>query len=161
MLKTNLLILLKKEKDNIDKKLLKEITRKGNVAYFYFKTNELEKIINENNKKIVSIDMSSQEYVIIKNNDKTVEINYPVTIELIKEFVKKIINDYNCKTIIFDSISYLLKHQDIVNVITLTNNLILESDAEKIFVVLKEYGLLKEKNESMLKNMSMFADKII
>ncbi len=85
-------------------------------------------------------------------------------LDLIKSAISKTIAEKKCSIVIFDTISSLLVYEQTHDILRFTHELTTEEKQQninKVFIILKENGGLQEYDESLVKDLKMFADESI
>ncbi|MFH0869557.1 MAG: hypothetical protein V1866_00690 [archaeon] len=120
-----------------------------------------EKVNYEN---FIFIDtMSSPQYK-LKPVKNCIFVSGPENLDDIRKAIRKATQKYNCDTIIFDTISTLLIYQQTHKIVRFTHELIadkIQKTVNKVYFVLKETGLYKSESAKLIKDLNLFADKIV
>ena len=118
-----------------------------------------------NHEKFFFVDVMSSHYKKPKASTNCFFMEKSHDLSALKSAVKRVTNENNCRFVLFDNISSLFSYELPHNIIRFTHELNSEengSDANKIFVVLKDSLLLSETFFlNVVKDLEMFTDKTI
>jgi archaellum biogenesis ATPase FlaH len=117
-----------------------------------------------NTSKFFFIDVLSSHYQTPKPVSNCIFVPAPSELEHIKVAIAKAVNERKCGVIIIDTISTLLMYEEGSSIVRFTHELTIErkqEDVKKLFIVLKKDSIPEKENKELLKDLSMFADKIV
>ena len=115
-------------------------------------------------KKFFFIDVLSSHYKTQPKADDCIFIKEPAKLTKIKVAITKAVEEKKCSVVLIDTISTLLIYQQNFSIIRFSHELKTEREHElinKVFIVLKEEGVLEEESRRLVKDLEMFADKTI
>ena len=107
------------------------------------------------------IDIMTSHYTKPIPQDDCIFLSSASNLDDIRQAVRKAVEEKNCSTILFDTISTLLIYQEKHSIVEFTHNLISEKEQEntkKLFIVLKEGN---KEEDTLTDDLQMFADKKI
>jgi len=108
------------------------------------------------------IDILSSHYTKPSPVRNCIFIEEPIKLVNIQSAITDLVNKKKCNTIIIDTMPTLLDFESAFSITKFTHNLTTEKkDRNKIFIVLKESGLMREEINELTKDLGMFADKVI
>jgi hypothetical protein len=91
-------------------------------------------------------------------------VEEPNKLIAIQVAISKAINEKKCAVVIFDTISSLLMYEQSHDIVKFTHQLTIEKKHQsinKVFIVLKDNGLVGEYYGSLVKDLGMFVDKVV
>ncbi|OGM02918.1 hypothetical protein A3K72_02430 [Candidatus Woesearchaeota archaeon RBG_13_36_6] len=117
-----------------------------------------------NANKFFFIDVLSSHYGSPAKAEDCIFVKEPIKIIDIKVAMTRAIKDMGCSAVLLDSISGLLLFEQSNSILKFTHELKTGKDNEKVnklFLVLKEGGILGEDSKNLVRDLEMFADKTI
>jgi len=91
-------------------------------------------------------------------------VSKPDNLNGIKKAIKKAIAKHGCGTVVFDTISTLLIYQQAHSIVRFTHEMIMDEmqkTVDKVYLVLKEAGIYRDESAKLIKDLHLFADKIV
>jgi archaellum biogenesis ATPase FlaH len=91
-------------------------------------------------------------------------VSSPAALEELRKAIKATVEKESCSIIIFDTITSLLIYQETSSIVRFASSIAGNKEYEntkKVFIVMKDMERVKKENLSMMKDISMFADKTI
>ena len=125
------------------------------------------KRIGLNVNKFFFIDVLTSHYKKPKNINNCIFIEPPPNIISVGDAIKKAVTEKGCDEIFIDTVSSLLIYNQGFHIIKLVHSMKnvsiskLKDLKQSVLISLKGYTMLKEDYESLFKDLSMFADKVI
>lgn len=170
IIKTKFLLVLLDESRYIDKlaEMFKSMEKDNRICYLCL-SKTYDDIVKDlrkkgiNTKKFFFIDVLGSHYGKRKSTNECLFLQSPTELADIETAIKRAVKEKKCSVILFDTISAMLIYQETSSIVKFTHNLITskeQENAKKIFIVLKD-DILKEDNEMLTKDLTMFADKTI
>lgn len=112
--------------------------------------------------KFCFIDVLSSHYETPESAEHCIFLKEPNDIEEMKKAISQLVKKRGCNVLLFDTISKLLIYQQKYKILQFVNELSnAHSEVKKLFISLKEEGIIGEENDKLLNDLSMFADKTI
>jgi len=115
-------------------------------------------------KQFVFIDTLSSHYGLPSPETNCVYLYAPHDLELIKHTINTIIERENCSIILIDTVSNLLSYREKFPILKFINSFSGECDnkrIKKLFIALKDGIILEKENLELIKDIMLFADKVI
>jgi SOS response regulatory protein OraA/RecX len=163
-----LMVTIKKDYDNALNKLIKIISSKcKNICYVCLSKNSSQVVDEFKELQKGFDDMTFIELFNTKksnNNKSSIQIKDPEDLEGIKKAVNKAIYKNNCSTVVYDTISKLLIYQTPDNILRFAHEVLSnprQKKAHKLFIALEKDNIYNDENTKLIKDLSLFADKII
>jgi hypothetical protein len=110
------------------------------------------------------IDVLSSHYKEQDPVDNCIFISAPTNLTAIRAAIMKAVDEKKCSVILFDTISTLLVYQETSSIVKFTHYLLADEKqeyAKKLFIVLKGGTIPSKENKTLLKDLTMFADKTL
>lgn len=110
------------------------------------------------------IDVLTSHYKEPEVLDNCVFLEGPTNLTALMIAASKVVKEKACNAIVFDDISELLMFKEPHSIVRFTHDLLLDKDqkeCKKVFFTLKEDTFPEEEYERLIKDLSMFADKIL
>lgn len=163
-----LLVVLNEEQYGRMYGLVKYIKKTNERACYVCISRPYEDIVRElEERKIdtgnfIFIDVLSSHYKIHDPMKNCIFLPSPADTESIRDAIMKAIEN-GCSEVILDAVSALLEYNGADSILHFTNGLVLGNgkNVKKVFVVLKESGLLTEDIDMLVNDLEMFADRKI
>jgi hypothetical protein len=117
-----------------------------------------------NPKDFFFIDVLSSHYREQEPADNCIFVSAPTNLATIRIAIKKAVEEKECSVILFDTISTLLIYQETSSIVKFTHSILADEKqehAKKLFIVLKGGTIPSKENKTLLKDLSMFADKTL
>lgn len=166
-----LLILLPENKYSMNlKNIIKGVDKKHkSICYVclsrpYLDVKEEMNKENIDTKRFFFVDVLSSHYKTPPEAEDCIFIKEPINVSDLKVAITKGIKDKGCGVILMDPISELLLFEQNHSILRFTHELTREKGHEnvkKLFLVLKEAGVLGEESEKLVRDLEMLADKMI
>jgi archaellum biogenesis ATPase FlaH len=115
-------------------------------------------------EKFFFIDVLTSHYKKPAKASNCLFLDDPIKLNALEAAISKVLNEKNCSVVIFDTISSLLVYEQSHEIIKFTHKLTMEKkekDTNKVFIVLKYNNLVQDYQQSLIKDVAMFADKTI
>jgi KaiC/GvpD/RAD55 family RecA-like ATPase len=114
-------------------------------------------------KRFYFIDALSSHYKRMKSTENCKFLSSPTNLMEIRFAISKAIEEKGCETVVFDTISTMLIYQETSKIVRFTHEFLSEErERSKIlYLVLKHESIPTEDNERLVKDLGMFADKMI
>ena len=129
------------------KDVMEDIRRQGfNVKDFFF------------------VDVLSSHYKEQEPSDNCIFVSSPTNLAAVRVAIKKAVEDEKCSVILFDTISTLLIYQETSSIVKFTHCILTDEkqeQAKKLFIVIKGGAIPGKDNKTLVKDLSMFADKTL
>ena len=167
--KNNLLIFLGTEDKYMPKiiEVLKSIDPKIKLCYVCVSTT-YDDALSEfefrgiKKERLFFIDTLTSHYQKHRKTKTCMFVSSPANLNEIQDTMKKAIIEKGCKIVIFDSVSKLLTYTKPHSIIRLAHKIVIENTKTKtIFILLKSDNIPQEENKQLIKDLAMFADKVI
>jgi predicted PP-loop superfamily ATPase len=110
------------------------------------------------------IDVLSSHYREQEPADNCIFISAPTNLAAIGEAIRKAVEEKKCSVILLDTISTLLIYQETSSIVKFTHHILSDEKqehAKKLFIVLKGGAIPSKENQTLVKDLSMFADKAL
>ena len=88
----------------------------------------------------------------------------PTNLAAIRAAIMKAVDEKKCSVILFDTISTLLVYQETSSIVKFTHSILTDGEQEntkKLFIVLKGDTVPGRDSRTLVKDLSMFADKTL
>lgn len=107
------------------------------------------------------IDVLTSHYKEPEDTENCVFLSSPTDLDSLMREVKRAVEEEECSVIVLDTVSTLLIYQESFSIIKFTHNLVAneKTETKKLFIVLKGGEVPSEDNDSLVKDLEMFADK--
>ncbi len=129
------------------KDVMEDISRqKLNVSDFFF------------------IDVLSSHYTEQEPADNCIFVSAPTNLAAIRIAIRKAVDEKKCSVILFDTISTLLVYQETSSIVKFTHCILTDEKQEqtkKLFIMLKGGTVPGKESKTLVKDLSMFADKTL
>jgi hypothetical protein len=110
------------------------------------------------------VDVLSSHYREQKPCDNCIFVSSPTNLAAVSDAIRKAVQEKKCSVILFDTISTLLVYQETSSIVKFTHCILTDEkqeQAKKLFIVLKDRTMQGKENKTLVKDLSMFADKTI
>lgn len=110
------------------------------------------------------IDVLSSHYMEQEPADNCIFVSAPTDLAAVRAAIMKAVDEKKCSVILFDTISTLLVYQETSSILKFTHSILADDKqeyAKKLFIVLKNGTIPGKENKTLLKDLSMFADKTL
>ena len=119
---------------------------------------------NINTNSFYFVDILSSHYTGHDDIKNCAFLMEPIKLDDIYGVVSNAVIHKKCSAVIVDTMSNLLAHDSNFSIVKFTHNLISDNthkNTRKIFIVVKEKGLMEQEVDSLINDISMFADRVI
>jgi archaellum biogenesis ATPase FlaH len=110
------------------------------------------------------IDVLSSHYKEQEPVGNCIFVSSPTNLAAVRVAIKKAVEEKKCSVILFDTISTLLVYQETSSIVKFTHHILTDQEQEntkKLFIVLKGETVPGKENKTLVKDLSMFADKTL
>jgi predicted PP-loop superfamily ATPase len=110
------------------------------------------------------VDVLSSHYREQEPVDNCIFVSSPTNLVAVTDAIRKAVDEKKCSVILFDTISTLLVYQETSSIVKFTHCILTDEkqeQAKKLFIVLKGGAIPGKENTTLLKDLSMFADKTL
>ena len=166
-----LLVMLNEEEyEKKFSEMLKEVGKAGKRICYVCLSSTYEDAIATLKRKGVDtsrfffIDTLSSHYNESFDTKNCAFVSSPAALDGLRDAIKEAVQKEKCSIIIFDTITSLLIYQETFSIVKFTNSIAGSKEYEntkKVFIVLKDMERVKKENLSLVKDISLFADKTI
>jgi archaellum biogenesis ATPase FlaH len=114
--------------------------------------------------KFFFIDTLTSHYDPSSETKNCIFVSSPAALDDLRDAIKRAVEKEKCDVVIFDTITSLLIYQETFSITKFANNLAGGKEYEntkKVFIVLKDVERMKNENQTLAKDIGMFADKTI
>lgn len=165
-----LMINIKKEHDNVLNELIKKFSSECNNICYVCLSKKSSQVLDEfknfksNFKGLTFIDIFSSGTKYLKNDKNFIYVKEPNNLQEINNAVNKAVYKNKCSTVIYDTISKLLVYQTPDRILKFTHKILSnpkQKETHKLFINLRKDNIYKDENTKLIKDLSLFADKIV
>lgn len=110
------------------------------------------------------VDVLSSHYREQEPADNCIFVSSPTNLAAVSDAIRKAVEEKKCSVILFDTISTLLVYQETSSIVKFTHCILTDEKqehAKKLFIVLKGGTMQGKENKTLVKDLSMFADKTL
>ena len=110
------------------------------------------------------VDVLSSHYKEQEPADNCIFVSSPTNLASLRVAIKKAVEEKKCSVILFDTISTLLVYQETSSIVKFTHCILTDEKqerAKKLFIVLKGGAIPGKESKTLVKDLSMFADKTL
>jgi len=161
-----------KSKNYLDElyKIIREVKKHHTKICYVCLSKPYTDVINNlkderiNYENFIFIDVISSNHYKLRPMKNCIFVSGPENLRELRKAIKRAVTKNKCEAVIFDTISTLLIYQQTHSIIRFTHELMIDknqSSVNKVYVVLKEKGVYKEENVNLIKDLNLFADRVI